>query len=271
MVKIAKESYIVKDATVKLPGRNDPCHCGSGNKYKKCCLQKNEEKSKLDNLAQQEPVSQEELLPVFESQTQESSSEQQVLPLENENVTKLWDELKKLNYPDDTSKSLAIIESFIRDFPHLANESDIIDEMFVLEEHLYYQNRIGEYITLLENIGLFAPEFYLAKAGWFNLSRLRYTVAIRQTKKIESLLGDFKKNPGRNAYNLSETIEFLAWTGANNELLELVKATYKTLTDSDEIWNPDYVNEWMYFDNYYPTSMSSMSVDEKSLRANRFG
>jgi len=23
-------------------GRNDPCHCGSGNKYKKCCLAKDE-------------------------------------------------------------------------------------------------------------------------------------------------------------------------------------------------------------------------------------
>src|SRR5262245_56347661 len=24
-------------------GRNDPCHCGSGKKYKKCCLEKDEE------------------------------------------------------------------------------------------------------------------------------------------------------------------------------------------------------------------------------------
>ena len=24
------------------PGRNDPCHCGSGNKYKRCCLPKEE-------------------------------------------------------------------------------------------------------------------------------------------------------------------------------------------------------------------------------------
>jgi len=24
------------------PGRNDPCHCGSGRKYKKCCLAKDE-------------------------------------------------------------------------------------------------------------------------------------------------------------------------------------------------------------------------------------
>jgi tetratricopeptide (TPR) repeat protein len=28
------------------PGRNDPCHCGSGNKYKKCCLGKDESASK---------------------------------------------------------------------------------------------------------------------------------------------------------------------------------------------------------------------------------
>jgi hypothetical protein len=24
----------------QLPGRNDPCHCGSGKKYKKCCEEK---------------------------------------------------------------------------------------------------------------------------------------------------------------------------------------------------------------------------------------
>ena len=29
--------------TVKArPGRNEPCHCGSGRKYKQCCLEKDE-------------------------------------------------------------------------------------------------------------------------------------------------------------------------------------------------------------------------------------
>lgn len=27
----------------KIPGRNDPCICGSGKKFKKCCLQKFED------------------------------------------------------------------------------------------------------------------------------------------------------------------------------------------------------------------------------------
>ena len=36
--RIVTSSGVVKDN--KKPGRNDPCHCGSGKKYKKCCLKK---------------------------------------------------------------------------------------------------------------------------------------------------------------------------------------------------------------------------------------
>ena len=28
----------VRTKKVALPGRNDPCYCGSGKKFKKCCL-----------------------------------------------------------------------------------------------------------------------------------------------------------------------------------------------------------------------------------------
>lgn len=31
--------------TVARPGRNEPCRCGSGRKYKHCCLAKDEEKA----------------------------------------------------------------------------------------------------------------------------------------------------------------------------------------------------------------------------------
>ena len=30
------------DPTRTRPGRNEPCHCGSGRKYKHCCLAKDE-------------------------------------------------------------------------------------------------------------------------------------------------------------------------------------------------------------------------------------
>ena len=32
---------------VARPGRNEPCHCGSGRKYKQCCLGKDEAKARV--------------------------------------------------------------------------------------------------------------------------------------------------------------------------------------------------------------------------------
>ena len=32
-------------STTPRPGRNEPCHCGSGRKYKQCCLPKDEAKA----------------------------------------------------------------------------------------------------------------------------------------------------------------------------------------------------------------------------------
>jgi hypothetical protein len=31
--------------TTARPGRNEPCHCGSGKKYKHCCLEKDDKKA----------------------------------------------------------------------------------------------------------------------------------------------------------------------------------------------------------------------------------
>ena len=31
--------------TTARPGRNEPCHCGSGRKYKHCCLDKDDKKA----------------------------------------------------------------------------------------------------------------------------------------------------------------------------------------------------------------------------------
>ena len=34
--------YSMTIQTISRPGRNEPCHCGSGRKYKHCCLSKDE-------------------------------------------------------------------------------------------------------------------------------------------------------------------------------------------------------------------------------------
>lgn len=41
------------ETEAKHPGRNEPCHCGSGKKYKHCCLASDEE-AELAALAKRE-------------------------------------------------------------------------------------------------------------------------------------------------------------------------------------------------------------------------
>jgi hypothetical protein len=53
-------------ATKPRPGRNEPCHCGSGRKYKQCCLAKDEAeaaKARAEASANAEPVAAEAAAP----------------------------------------------------------------------------------------------------------------------------------------------------------------------------------------------------------------
>jgi hypothetical protein len=40
------------DTVTEHPARNEPCHCGSGKKYKHCCLAKDEEAERAERAEQ---------------------------------------------------------------------------------------------------------------------------------------------------------------------------------------------------------------------------
>src|SRR5437867_785090 len=44
--------------TIARPGRNEPCHCGSGRKYKQCCLEKDNAEASAARKAAAEAVEQ---------------------------------------------------------------------------------------------------------------------------------------------------------------------------------------------------------------------
>ena len=42
---MAVQSFVMTTRNMARPGRNEPCRCGSGRKYKHCCLDKDEQKA----------------------------------------------------------------------------------------------------------------------------------------------------------------------------------------------------------------------------------
>jgi hypothetical protein len=49
--------------TIARPGRNEPCHCGSGRKYKHCCLEKDNAEASAARKAAAEAVQQSSAVP----------------------------------------------------------------------------------------------------------------------------------------------------------------------------------------------------------------
>src|ERR1700690_3140754 len=63
----------------QLPGRNDPCHCGSGKKYKKCCEEK-DAAAKSTHLAKQWEAAEKEAAQKAEEEEKKAASTQQQNP-----------------------------------------------------------------------------------------------------------------------------------------------------------------------------------------------
>ncbi len=64
-------------AAAARPGRNEPCHCGSGRKYKQCCLEKDEAEARQARAeaAAQAPVASPEA-PVAPERTRKPQTQQ---------------------------------------------------------------------------------------------------------------------------------------------------------------------------------------------------
>jgi hypothetical protein len=66
---------MVKEIDMQKVGRNDPCPCGSGKKFKKCCEEKLSVKKKFSD-REIKPVSASTLTGLFKSSTGHSTDHQ---------------------------------------------------------------------------------------------------------------------------------------------------------------------------------------------------
>lgn len=77
-------------------GRNDPCYCGSGKKYKKCCMEKDEQ---LQNQVEQKLEAKPKQLLNYEAVNQLSTDE-------------IMMQLRELGIPFSTEQFLSDIETY---------------------------------------------------------------------------------------------------------------------------------------------------------------
>ncbi len=235
----------------KMPGRNEPCHCGSGKKYKKCCLAKDEEIRKaqiaeLEADAEDWESSLEDDVD-FEADAEdwESSLEDDDQDLESEDweegpqlevFEELLEEFEAADYEDKFG-----IFSRTLDDPELM-DGDMAYEMLqdLFDETVEHGER-NRFDAMVENLRLRLPETYAAEAPFLVKWRIENALADARYGNLPDLLKEQALLAGRDIDLFNRTEEMSAYHGQLQALVDSMRIAWPHVESSDNIvpWGVD--------------------------------
>lgn len=218
-------------------GRNDPCHCGSGKKYKKCCLDKDTQRSMTivaepseESIYNWEPEEEnsldDEILFEDESFEEESFEEETATGEISDSITsrpypvisseekKLvdawWDTYEHLKNPDDIRNHLLV---FMNASPHLVENLQLEYEvLFDLGADYLQAGRLEDYILLLLKVRNEFPATYIRSAGYYDTDIIAWLISNNRIDEIANYLNHFTEYPIDFVDKLFETARLLMST-----------------------------------------------------------
>jgi hypothetical protein len=238
-------------------GRNDPCPCGSGKKYKQCCLPKAQQKSvavrrndETDDFFEDQPAESAGLRDeddtlgasatsgfAFEDEPFMSRIISDDMPEiseeENALVDAWWAAYQSMKDPDEILRHL---NSFFQAHPGLVTNLALHDAvLFDLGADLVKAGRASDYIALLKRVRREFPDAYLKSFGYYDRDIIHYQIAHQDLEGLEDSLSRFKQYPDHDADLLFGLIDFLRATACDSLLIDLLEATYYPVCRSPRV------------------------------------
>lgn len=244
-------------------GRNDPCPCGSGKKYKQCCLPKARQQSvavrrnaDTDDVFEDRPVESAGLRDEHEAMRASASSGlafedepflsralgdevPDISEEENALVDAWWTAYQRMKDPDEILRHL---DDFFQAHPGLVTNLELHHEvLFELGADLVKAGRASDYIALLKRVRREFPDAYLKSFGYYDRDIIYYQIAHQDLEGIEDSLSRFKEYPDHDADNLFSLIDFLRATACDPPLIGLLEATYDPICRSKRVIGGDAI------------------------------
>lgn len=212
-------------------GRNDPCHCGSGKKYKKCCMNKDKEATQAEQAARQAaavPVS-----PSFMPALPETPREPPDPLTEARNVR--WEEFQAASYEGQ----IALFNQILTEEPELMDG----EMAFEFLNDIYYEsverNERDRFEAMADTLLEHRPEVYAAEAGFILGWRITNALAAGRVEDIPALAEAMAATAEKSIDEFFNLMDQLAY---HNQLTVLVSATrlaWPQLKDSTRIFGID--------------------------------
>lgn len=216
-------------------GRNDPCHCGSGNKYKKCCLAKDEAESR----AGREELR--ALRAIFDDRPSccyQKGSEDDLFDEDFEDeisdddhcITDFMSEFDRLEFDDKIKKFKTLIETKDELFPCVAFE--FLDMLQSKADTASKREQVNGCIDLMRST---CNEVFLESAAYYANWFIANSLADGRCEGISSYFNDAAVVADSSIDVFVELIDTLAYHGQLAVLIEGMNRTWPLIRKSTSI------------------------------------
>jgi len=249
-------------------GRNDPCHCGSGKKYKKCCqdqddklalIEQNSPKSTqsilrspdededeeldeflyLDELDEEEDVEDNDIYDLFEDGIEEDDVDDfnflddDLSEEDNQLIENWWDEYEEMESADGIR---LYYEKFMAEHPELAVHLDIYNEVVPKIGEIYRkEGRVNEYIDFLMRYRENHPEAYAEYAGYMDAEIIAWLIMNDRGQEVERYFENFISRAVEFEHAFNGVVELLLAKDMLEPALYLIEKTKEVISNEFEL------------------------------------
>ena len=207
-----------------MPGRNDPCPCGSGKKYKKCCLLK-EMQEEADQ--RREMPSLDELMPSSEELASESPAAEPD-PL-TERMNAWWEVFKGAVYEE----KWALADEALRNEPELMDAEMLFEAGNLLFDQAVERDEVERFDRLLNSFKEKAPEAYEQELSYILDWRFNAALASKDWPAVEEVFLAFSQIAGRDLDIYYRLVSALAYYGRLELLLQGMRQALPSVEAAD--------------------------------------
>jgi hypothetical protein len=248
-------------------GRNDPCHCGSGKKYKKCCMEKDEAASRAsqeqtleydedfdndgeteDDMTFQPDDSSSPPMPVpkdknqmnlelFDDDDYDDDDEDDHATASDEQTAKQrWKEFERQNYEGKISLFLKTLEE-----PQLMDDEMAFAMLDTLRQETSAHNERDRYDALVEQLRERLPKVYAKSAHFYLENCITNAVIAGRFERIPAFMNELAARAGRDIDIFDNVVTQLAYHNRLSTLIDAMHIGWPLVNHSGEIvpWGVD--------------------------------
>jgi len=208
-------------------GRNDPCPCGSGKKYKNCCLDKDlPQKSSVI-----EPEKDNSILPIeTDLYEPDNDSEPDILSDEEQAMEKLWDEFQDASL----AQKLVLLKEMIRT-PGFGEFADFAEMFEDLADDIDSQEDVREFLKCVEFYQKNSLQTDEATEGYILAQAVHLCITYDQAKPLQKYFIQLAEYANIIIDTFTKICDKLAYHGHTTLLKEGYRIGWDNVQDSDEI------------------------------------